>query len=72
LAREVIAGLRAAGLGHVPVIVGGIIPPADADILRAEGAAAVYTPKDFAINRLVGDIVTLVEPQAAEAEKLAS
>jgi (2R)-ethylmalonyl-CoA mutase len=72
LAREVIAGLKAAGLGHIPVIVGGIIPPADADKLKAEGAAAVYTPKDFAINRLVGDIVKLVEPQAAQAEKLAS
>ncbi|HLW89820.1 MAG TPA: protein meaA [Roseiarcus sp.] len=66
LAREVIAGLRAAGLAHVPVIVGGIIPPADAEKLKSEGAAAVYTPKDFAINRLVGDIVRLVEPQAAE------
>jgi (2R)-ethylmalonyl-CoA mutase len=71
LAREVISGLRQAGLDHVPVIVGGIIPAADADRLRAEGAAAVYTPKDFAINRLVGDIVKLVEPQA-ETAKLAS
>ncbi len=71
LAREVILGLRQAGLGHLPVIVGGIIPPADAARLKAEGAAAVYTPKDFAINRLVGDIVKLVEPQA-EAAELAS
>jgi ethylmalonyl-CoA mutase len=72
LAREVISGLRAAGLGHIPVIVGGIIPPADAETLRSEGAAAVYTPKDFAINRLVGDIVRLVEPQAAKSPALAS
>jgi len=72
LARDVIAGLKAAGLGHVPVIVGGIIPPADAETLKAEGAAAVYTPKDFAINRLVSDIVKLVEPQAGEVERLAS
>jgi (2R)-ethylmalonyl-CoA mutase len=71
LAREVISGLRNAGLGDVPVIVGGIIPQADAEQLKAEGAAAVYTPKDFAINRLVGDIVKLVEPQA-ETAKIAS
>ena len=64
LTREVISGLREAGLGRLPVIVGGIIPPADADKLKAEGAAAVYTPKDFAINRLVSDIVRLVEPPA--------
>ncbi|HYC24727.1 MAG TPA: protein meaA [Roseiarcus sp.] len=72
LAREVILGLRAAGLGHIPVVVGGIIPAADAELLKAEGAAAVYTPKDFAINRLVGDIVRLVEPQAAATPALAS
>ncbi|HLJ71138.1 MAG TPA: protein meaA, partial [Roseiarcus sp.] len=67
MAGEVLGGLRAAGLGHLPVIVGGVIPPADADKLKAQGAAAVYTPKDFAINRLVGDIVRLVEPQAKQA-----
>ncbi len=67
MAGEVLGGLRAAGLGHLPVIVGGVIPPADADKLKAQGAAAVYTPKDFAINRLVGDIVRLVEPQAEKA-----
>jgi (2R)-ethylmalonyl-CoA mutase len=61
MAREVIASMRAAGLGHIPVIVGGIIPDADAKLLRAEGVAAVYTPKDFAINRLMGDIVRLVD-----------
>ena len=42
-------------------MVGGIIPDADAQALRAEGVAAVYTPKDFAINRLIGDIVKLVD-----------
>ena len=61
MAAEVVAGLRDAGLAHIPVVVGGIIPPADADILRAKGVAAVYTPKDFAINRLIGDIVRLVD-----------
>ena len=61
MAREVIALMRSAGLGHIPIIVGGIIPNADADLLRAEGVAAVYTPKDFAINTLMGDIVRLVD-----------
>jgi ethylmalonyl-CoA mutase len=42
-------------------VVGGIIPEADAKILRQKGVAAVYTPKDFEINRLIGDIVKLVD-----------
>jgi (2R)-ethylmalonyl-CoA mutase len=45
----------------VPVVVGGIIPPDDAARLRAEGVAAVYTPKDFAINGIIGDVVAHVE-----------
>ena len=53
--------LRAAGLGRMPVIVGGIIPPADAERLKAAGVAAVYTPKDFAINGILGAIVQEVE-----------
>jgi ethylmalonyl-CoA mutase len=61
MASEVADGLREAGYGHIPIVVGGIIPDADAEILRGKGIAAVYTPKDFAINRLIGDIVQLVE-----------
>ena len=61
LAEEVIRLLRAAGLGRIPVIVGGIIPPADAERLKAAGVAAVYTPKDFAINGILGAIVGEVE-----------
>ncbi|HXE25024.1 MAG TPA: methylmalonyl-CoA mutase family protein [Roseiarcus sp.] len=61
LTEEVLAKLRAAGLGSLPVIVGGIIPPADAERLKAAGVAAVYTPKDFAINRILGAIVNHVE-----------
>src|SRR5208283_5096054 len=57
MASEVADGLREAGLGHIPVVVGGIIPEADAEALRGKGIAAVYTPKDFAINRLIGEIV---------------
>jgi (2R)-ethylmalonyl-CoA mutase len=61
MTREVLALLKAAGLGRIPVVVGGIIPPADAELLRAEGVAAIYGPKDFAINRIIGDIVARVE-----------
>jgi (2R)-ethylmalonyl-CoA mutase len=42
------------------VVVGGIIPAADAEKLQADGVERVYTPKDFEINRMMGDIVELV------------
>jgi (2R)-ethylmalonyl-CoA mutase len=61
LTGDVLASLRAAGLGRILVVVGGIIPPADAERLRAAGVAAVYTPKDFAINGILGAIVQEVE-----------
>ena len=61
MTREVLALLKAAGLSRLPVVVGGIIPPADAEALKAEGVAAVYTPKDFAVNAIIGDIVAHVE-----------
>jgi (2R)-ethylmalonyl-CoA mutase len=62
------AEMRAAGLGHVPVVVGGIIPEADAERLSAMGVARVYTPKDFELNRIMFDIVALVDRQAVAAE----
>ncbi len=61
LTEEVLACLRAAGLGQVPVVVGGIVPPGDAKRLRAAGVAAVYTPKDFEINAILAAIVAEVE-----------
>jgi ethylmalonyl-CoA mutase len=61
LTEDVLTSLRAAGLGRIPVVVGGIIPPADAERLKAAGVAAVYTPKDFAINGILGAIVREVE-----------
>ncbi len=61
MTREVLAKLKAAGLAHVPVVVGGIIPPEDAAALRADGVAAIYTPKDFAINGIISDIAGVVE-----------
>ena len=60
--------LRAAGLGHIPVIAGGIIPEDDAETLKSMGIARVYTPKDFELNRIMDDIVTLVDPRAIAAE----
>ncbi|MDX6698712.1 MAG: ethylmalonyl-CoA mutase [Solirubrobacteraceae bacterium] len=59
LIPSVIEALRDAGV-DAPVVVGGIIPEADAAALREAGVAAVYTPKDFDLNRIMRDIVTLV------------
>ena len=59
--------LAEAGLGHLPVIVGGIIPDEDAVALSRMGVARVYTPKDFQLNTIMRDIVTLVEPAEAVA-----
>ncbi len=56
----VVDGLRAAGAGDVPVVVGGIIPPQDADALRARGVAKVFTPKDFELTEIMDQIVDLV------------
>ena len=67
LVRDVVARLRAAGLDHVPVVVGGIIPPEDAAALRQAGVAAVYTPKDFELNRIMADIIQIVDRTAEQA-----
>ena len=64
LVREVVQRLREAGLGDVPVVVGGIIPPDDVNILKQCGAAAVYTPKDFQLNDIMTGIVGLVDAKA--------
>jgi ethylmalonyl-CoA mutase len=68
LIAEVLALMRAQGLGDIPLIVGGIIPDDDASALRAMGVAAVYTPKDFELNRIMMDIVGLVDRQPVAAE----
>ena len=67
LITETLAQMRAAGLGHIPVVVGGIIPEDDAARLRELGVAAVYTPKDFELNRIMLDIVALVDPEPQAA-----
>ncbi|HMO08552.1 MAG TPA: protein meaA [Paracoccaceae bacterium] len=68
LVSEVLDRMRAAGLGTVPLIVGGIIPEEDAARLRALGVAAVYTPKDFELNRIMLDIARLADTAPVAAE----
>ena len=60
LIPSVLDALAEAGVENVPVIVGGIIPEADAAVLRQAGVAAVYTPKDWDLNGMMRDIVSLV------------
>lgn len=68
LIEETLAEMAAAGLGEVPLVVGGIIPDDDANRLLAMGVARVYTPKDFELNRIMFDIVALADPAAVAAE----
>jgi len=68
LVSDVMARLKTAGITHIPVIAGGIIPEDDARELRALGVAKVYTPKDFELNKIMADIVTLVDPRSVAAE----
>ncbi|SFJ38624.1 protein meaA [Jannaschia pohangensis] len=68
LVEDLMARMKAAGLDHVPVIVGGIIPDEDAARLRDFGVSAVYTPKDFELNRIMGDIVELADPGVIAAQ----
>jgi (2R)-ethylmalonyl-CoA mutase len=56
----VLAGLRDAGIGDVPVVVGGIVPDSDAARLRAAGVARVFTPKDFELTDIMAEVVDVV------------
>ncbi len=67
LVNDVLKGLHEAGIGDVPVVVGGIIPPADAEALIAAGVARVYTPKDFDLTQIMRDIVAVVDGAWKEA-----
>ena len=60
LIPTVLQALRDAGAGQVPVVLGGIIPSSDAEALRELGVAAIYTPADWDLNRMMRDIVSLV------------
>ena len=66
LVQEVLERLRANGL-DVPVVVGGIVPPEDAERLKAMGVARIYTPKDYDVCRIMGEIVDLVEAAHSRA-----
>ena len=68
LIEDLMGEMRQAGLADIPVIVGGIIPAEDAERLRSMGVAAVYTPKDFELNRIMFDIVGLVDQAQVAAE----
>ncbi|CAM5393782.1 methylmalonyl-CoA mutase OS=Streptomyces rimosus subsp. rimosus (strain ATCC / DSM 40260 / JCM 4667 / NRRL 2234) OX=1265868 GN=SRIM_033430 PE=3 SV=1 [Streptomyces rimosus subsp. rimosus] len=57
LVPDVLERMRRSGAPDIPVIVGGIIPAADAAALREAGVAAVFTPKDFGITEIIGRIV---------------
>ena len=60
LVPEILEGLRAAGAGDIPVVVGGIIPESDAAKLRELGVAAVFTPKDFGLNEIMARFVDII------------
>jgi (2R)-ethylmalonyl-CoA mutase len=68
LVHEVIARLKDNDAADLPVVVGGIIPPQDVRALKQAGVAEVYTPKDFALNRIMADLVRIVEGAADRGE----
>ncbi len=61
LADAILAGLKRHGLDDIPVVIGGIIPPEDAETLKNQGIAAIYTPKDFKLTEIMADIVRVAE-----------
>ncbi|MGR7996592.1 methylmalonyl-CoA mutase family protein [Xanthobacter sp. ZOL 2024] len=67
LVRDVMERMRAEGLSDVPVVVGGIIPPEDEAQLKGFGVAAVYTPKNFELNRIMADVVSIVDRESQKA-----
>ena len=60
LVPTILEGLRAAGVGEIPVIVGGIVPDSDAANLKKEGVAQVFTPKDYELTGIMSEIVDIV------------
>jgi ethylmalonyl-CoA mutase len=66
LVRDVMNGLKAHGLGHIPVVVGGIIPEEDGHVLRQLGVARIYTPKDYRLTVIMGDVVRLVDERTVQ------
>jgi (2R)-ethylmalonyl-CoA mutase len=67
LVEEVLRRMTVEGLGEVPVVVGGIIPPEDSERLRAAGVAGVYTPKDYDLTEILADVVRIIEAAGQKA-----
>ncbi len=61
LVRDVAKRMKDEGLTHIPLVVGGIIPPEDEATLLSEGVAAVYTPKNYELNSIMRDLVRIVD-----------
>ena len=68
LVTETLRQLRAEGLDHIPVVVGGIIPPEDAEHLRTLGVSRVYSPRDFQVNTIISEMLDLLDPPQVAAE----
>ncbi|SFR08188.1 protein meaA [Poseidonocella sedimentorum] len=68
LVSKLLQLLREKGLGHIPVVVGGIIPDKDAQELKNMGVMRVYTPKDFNLNTIMSDIITIAPGHETAAE----
>jgi (2R)-ethylmalonyl-CoA mutase len=66
LTRDVMHKLSEAGMGDVPVIVGGIVPESDVNILKQLGVVRVYTPKDYKLDEIIADILTTVETHSRD------
>ena len=60
LVPGIVKGLREAGANEIPVVVGGIIPDADAARLEEAGVTRVYTPKDFELNAIMRDLIRII------------
>ena len=67
LAEEVLQRLADQGLGGLPVVLGGIVPPEDQQALQDAGIAAVYTPKDYDLTAILADVVEIVDRASREA-----
>ncbi len=68
LVRDVLRRMAEAGIGDIPLVVGGIIPPRDAETLIQAGVARIYTPKDFNLSAIIGDIVELLAAERFEKD----
>ena len=68
LVKETINQLAANGLGEIPIVVGGIIPPEDAQKLKDMGVAQVYSPRDFEISNIIAEILDIVDSRPVAAE----